>query len=770
MLSPTDTSVVLVGTIVATGLTLSLPLVFMAVLPGCITPDPRCFDYAREVASAVSKREDVDPCDDFYSYVCGNFEDMYPGHSSYLALLESRLYTYQNHVLDGHPVEKNDEVGRHVIIAFRRCVDEYRQNQDSPNALRFLLRSAGIQWSPKVLAYTRQDILGVLLRLSLEFGVPVLLHAILGPSLKHTADSRQAMNLDFRFPLLPAGAGERTLSVVEDTLRLVAHNGTVFDRFRHEAMQVLLTLKRLWSWLNASLHWRGGLQYVKFSQAHEHLVKFTEPGQLLKLTNDALPTNRKRDYFGPDDDVVTSTPTLVTTFADFVAVTKPIDLVLLVRYLAVESLLPVSSSHLVDVYSIDRKAAFRLRVHACLRDAIDIMPRAWEHLFYQERLGQRYPALDATMTSILDSAMDQYSWMDDETWQRAERRIRQLRVVLGPPPALSKHEAVQRRYKHAKPLPDSMSFAAWILENRAAELVARAGELAEESGTPSKGTFDPDATSGMTERFRRTLDDMLPIYIASDHTQQDLVLPYFMDTVPSAVLDTMRRQLLVSPAMLFPPFVVPDDLPYSAIVNYAALGSITASMVARHLDPVTGVYDHLGIRKEAWYTPQSNETYFNLLRCIQLRQASYEGVDVTNEEASEPPPEALAASKYNQPHFQPKVLAHTVGLRMAHSAYRKRAEKNAASYSGDSSGEQIPFFKSRPSLGIDEYSGAVYDAERLFFAAYCLQLCGVVLPRGVTGSLPLNVRCNLPLREVSQFGRAFNCPNNSAMVSRDACL
>lgn len=73
MLSPTDISVVLVGTIVATGLTLSMPLVFMAVLPGCITPDPRCFDYAREVTFAVSKREDVDPCDDFYRCVADTY-------------------------------------------------------------------------------------------------------------------------------------------------------------------------------------------------------------------------------------------------------------------------------------------------------------------------------------------------------------------------------------------------------------------------------------------------------------------------------------------------------------------------------------------------------------------------------------------------------------------------------------------------------------------------------------------------------------------------
>ncbi|KAH7975507.1 hypothetical protein HPB52_002335 [Rhipicephalus sanguineus] len=168
------------------------------------------------------------------------------------------------------------------------------QSYDSSSALRLLLRRAGIQWSPEVLKYTHQDILGVLLRLSLEFGVPVLLHAVLGPWLKLPDGSRRILNLDFLLPLLPAAMSERRLSVVEDTLRLVAHNGTVFNRFRHMAEQVLRTLHRLQRRLNAASRWHGGLHYVKFSEVDKHLVSFSEPGEFLRIANEAAAYQVKR--------------------------------------------------------------------------------------------------------------------------------------------------------------------------------------------------------------------------------------------------------------------------------------------------------------------------------------------------------------------------------------------------------------------------------------------------------------------------------------------
>ncbi|KAH6922549.1 hypothetical protein HPB50_015482 [Hyalomma asiaticum] len=105
---------------------------------------------------------------------------------------------------------------------------------------------------------------------------------------------------------------------------------------------------------------------------------------------------------------------------------------------------------------------------------------------------------------------------------------------------------------------------------------------------------------------------------------------------------------------------------------------------------------------------------------------------------------------------------------MAYSAYHKLAKNESQPHSAGFTGIETPS-SVIPTLGLG-YTGEVHDAEQLFFAAYCLQLCGTVVSRNMTGSLPLNVRCNLPLREVPEFGRAFNCPSGSPMVSRDTCL
>ncbi|KAK8766516.1 hypothetical protein V5799_006703 [Amblyomma americanum] len=221
----------------------------------------------------------------------------------------------------------------------------------------------------------------------------------------------------------------------------------------------------------------------------------------------------------------------------------------------------------------------------------------------------------------------------------------------------------------------------------------------------------------------------------------------FLDVQTTAVLDSVRHELLTSPALLFPPFSTGDEAQHSDAVNYAALGSIVGSLLAlaRHLDPVTGVYDLRGDRYgHTRYSEKSEVTYPEQLHCVGHKQGSYEGINVTDKDASE-------------------VLAHTVGLRMAYAAFRKSVQNHSSSGVGGGSDK-----KAAP-LGIGA-SGQVYDRERLFFAAYCFQLCGIVIARHVTRSLPLNARCNLPLRELPEFGNAYNCPNGSAMVPEQTCL
>ncbi|XP_077497844.1 uncharacterized protein LOC144108498 [Amblyomma americanum] len=402
LLSPMNQAVVLLATIVFTGLSLSAPLAIMALVPGCSWHDPRCFDYGREMMLTASDPQEEDPCNDFHSYVCSNFAELYPSRSSFLALLEAKLSAFRSHVLDEHPVGASDEVGRHVIVAFRKCVEEYRRNYDSLLPLRLLLRSAGIHWTQRASTQSHQDTLGIVLRLSLKYGVPVLLHASLRPSLKETPDNRLVLSLEFRVPRFPQGGGERTVSAIEGSLRLVGHNSTGVSRFRRSALSTMRHMRALMSHLKAASRWEGGLAYVKFSQVQEKLLSFVEPTPFLGMTNAALHEAKKEDYFRQEDEMVTSTPTLIAAFSKFVAAAKATALLRLVRYLVIESLLPVSSGNLADIYGVDERAAFHLRADACAREAIGVMPRAWEHLLYEERLEQRCPRF-RTLESILST-------------------------------------------------------------------------------------------------------------------------------------------------------------------------------------------------------------------------------------------------------------------------------------------------------------------------------------------------------------------------------
>ncbi|KAK8762320.1 hypothetical protein V5799_026413, partial [Amblyomma americanum] len=289
-------AVVLLATIVFTGLSLSAPLAIMALVPGCSWHDPRCFDYGREMTLTASDPQEEDPCNDFHSYVCSNFAELYPSRSSFLALLEAKLSAFRSHVLDEHPVGASDEVGRHVIVAFRKCVEEYRRNYDSLLPLRLLLRSAGIHWTQRAPTQSHQDTLGIVLRLSLKYGVPVLLHASLRPSLKETPDNRLVLSLDFRVPRFPQGGGERTVSAIEGSLRLVGHNSTGVSRFRRSALSTMRHMRALMSHLKAASRWEGGLAYVKFSQVQEKLLSFVEPTPFLGMTNAALHEAKKEDF------------------------------------------------------------------------------------------------------------------------------------------------------------------------------------------------------------------------------------------------------------------------------------------------------------------------------------------------------------------------------------------------------------------------------------------------------------------------------------------
>ncbi|XP_077494636.1 endothelin-converting enzyme 1-like [Amblyomma americanum] len=324
-------------------------------------------------------------------------------------------------------------------------------------------------------------------------------------------------------------------------------------------------------------------------------------------------------------------------------------------------------------------------------------------------MGQKYELAETIAGGIKGSALPLHAdWMDESTLEQAKQRLQRTRFVIG---LGSKAGGDSRRdYKHVKPATDAQAFALWLLNGLKAGRKRLHDAIFRGHTLPHADVGDEFQASGSS---------------------------------PNAFFDPVRLEVVVSPTLLFPPFYV-EEAP--SAVYYGALGSLIGSQLAQSLDPAIGAHDMLGRKlTDSWCSPDSLAARNQSVQCIANKMVAYLGNPVTDQQANE-------------------VLAHTLGLRIAHAAYRKQLAGNgtnpaASNFDQSWSG---PF-------GTVEQDGAMH---RLFFAAYCFQLCGVALPSSYTRALSSRVRCNLPLMNYSEFGRAFRCPLDSPMYAptRKKCM
>ncbi|KAH6941300.1 hypothetical protein HPB50_016073 [Hyalomma asiaticum] len=559
--------------------------------------------------------------------------------------------------------------------------------------------------------------------MSLSFDLPVLVRVVLVRSLKQTAHNKLELQLDLHTPAPPV---ERTLDTIEYSLRAVAHNGT-FSRcvlnssshsgiaivtntqqFHHLASAVFGALERLHSRMASIPHWDGGMKYVRFADARDALLSFTTTERLLNVSNDVASI---KGYFDGDSELATGNPERVKGFAAFAVEQGGARLVNLVRYLVVERLLPVSSFNLAEIYNITEKDAFRVRVAACRQEVVGLTPRGWADLVFRNLLSLNYSAADALARDVLDAAIAHVSagvaggvWTADaETSERAKQRLQRTRLLLG---RVAVKDSLKQRYGHIKAPNASKPFVKWLLQTLQLGCKLLFATLSRDSAAYYKDMHEPELQ--------------------------------VLDSNPNAMLDPVRQEVLVTPAVLFPPFLA-GDVP--SAVNYGAIGSLLGSLLAQSLDPSVGAYDILGRRvAESWFSEPSLSARKDTLSCISAKMAAYDKGSPSDSLANE-------------------VLANTMGLRIAHAAFLGKLDENdTRKAAGDWDG---PYFS----------GGDVTGLHRLFFAAHCFQLCGVSLPRGVaTSALPLRHRCNLPLMNYAEFGRAFGCPANSTMAPTDNCF
>ncbi|KAH7959937.1 hypothetical protein HPB49_015215 [Dermacentor silvarum] len=269
-------------------------------------------------------------------------------------------------------------------------------------------------------------------RLSLHYGLPLLLNVRLRAW--STADdlSTPVAGLQLDFEPTDPPLVERTATSIEDSLRAVAHNGTML-RFKSIAADVRRALDALQECLHKAPVWPGGMLFVK---VHELAV----------FLHEEAPTGRALN---------------------------------LVRYLLFERLLPLSTSRLDEALDLDGRSALKLRIRACKEAVRRVEPQTWQFLTLQEILTKRRESQSARIVSaVLNATMAEYArWQDNVTLERTRARLQLLRAERTSTPLLSVADA-NRRYRHVAAVNYDTVFLHWFITSlsKGAEL-AKAADI-----------------------------------------------------------------------------------------------------------------------------------------------------------------------------------------------------------------------------------------------------------------------------------------------------
>lgn len=190
----------------------------------------------------------------------------------------------------------------------------------------------------------------------------------------------------------------------------------------------------------------------------------------------------------------------------------------------------------------------------------------------------------------------------------------------------------------------------------------------------------------------------------------------FSVVVANAYYHLYTNKIVIPAMVLLPPLFVSGN---STALSYGGLGSIVGHEMSHAFDVESSHWDGQGNTRD-WWTLRSRVEYIQRMEC--LRQSH--GLEKDEQDAEN--------------------AADFAGLVSAYHAYSSLAKE-------------------------EKVEGFDFDAEQLFFIASCIKWCATSKVELVSRYAPFRERCNVPLKNMEAFARAFSCPVGSPMNPSRRC-
>lgn len=509
----------------------------------------------------------ADPCQDFFQFVCGNFDRAYPKSRSYLDVIAHRMREAYRDMLDSYvpSSSENELVVNTTVLAFRRCMEEYRDKLEDLLPLRALDDEIGALWSEMNPNELEVSLLTLLMTLSLNHGVPVLLRASVTQSIKSSGVN--VLQLDVEDIGEPLGRWS-TL----DILMTITRNTTwVFAK--NLSRTIFTTVTEMEALLSKSSQKPRKPVFVPVEDVGKVFARIT-PQMFLDI-GDRLSLSA---YFKKSGEFFTTNLEGLKQLSALMNRLDGTTLVQTIRFLLLKRFVPISTFKLTEVYRMAPSTAFKFRLHACSDFSLLLLPRITEFMFLRVWLEQEFSNIS---TSILKEVLNAfnttspYSRMDTPTKHSLSTALTTVHAIMGHVPGYDTRDLLNVRYEEAK-LSEGSSFPSWVIR---------------------------------TLKHNAALSQ-------SHLNASELVDIYSTDILPRVTYDPIFNYLQILPGRLLPPFRL-DRSPKS--INYGNLGTEIAQVLARSLYPS----DPSRPSDATVFPPASLQIYRDALECVRESRRRY---------------------------------------------------------------------------------------------------------------------------------------------------
>ncbi|XP_065303849.2 endothelin-converting enzyme homolog [Dermacentor albipictus] len=549
--------------------------------PYCDHPT-KCFDYEEELAASVDPA--VDPCDNFYEHVCGNWDRMHPvpGTSGpgQLLVLQSRVYGFVLNELERSPPKHQVKAVRRSVSAYQRCLNVFEERRDHTKVVFEIFKKFNFVW-PSLTLPIKFDLMEYLLGMSLEYNLATPAQLYLVPYMK----TYKRYGLGFSVSEIFQGpkVQEDIAECIPAVAPLVKRNSAIAF-----AERILAVHRDLSTSLGAVF---SRLQkWNIYSTIKDLASEAGGPGMIaawLKVINDHLPHDRA---VGKTEQVLTSVGSglLLKMILDNGKRSRYADIVLYAGWQILIGLRSAVSPLLVECLAANDLHAQMDSGLECLKSTHQVAQFALVRWFVDSlELQPNMNVTKSTWNAVSLATRENFaklSWMDPSTAKGAVEHVDSMLSVVALPEHLQTNEALEAFYDYLEP-DESQPFISWLIKTKLRRL----------------------------EHQKRLLKVDPTVTIHRDDVEYD---PFDLN----AFYQSLYRTMVVQPAFIASP-VVSETVPVA--VNYGAIGKVLRHEPTHALDPKLGSLTAIISDPFEWWSLPSLLNFASRRRCLKRQLKDY---------------------------------------------------------------------------------------------------------------------------------------------------